>query len=303
MIPPKISMETVFRNQNFYSDILSSYKDFDNGKRSDIIKRLLKIATTYHSYLKKTKVTTTRTDVNKREWIQIEHMDIYRLLRRLYEANEKPNMAFQAALISYHLLKRYEFSYPTFLHFDEREDYIYFLIRQKRFDLVSNVLQEITPEMFNCEGYQRAEVFFNNLSIVEELKKNASESLQKFRFLLGKTVPKELSMGKYLLYLLKTRLFQFFNDMIKMMTDEELNSLPKYGADSLPAIVREYDRNFRDYSYEDLKNNNFYVRTDKILVESCPIAELRKCRAICKSYHRKWRKKDFDNMIRFRHFG
>ena len=184
-------------------------------------------------------------------------------------------------------------------HFDEREEYIDYLIRRKRFELVPDVLRTITPSVFIFEGYERAEQFYNDLIAVEELIRSVPDKLQEFRFLLGKTVPDELSQAEYMLYLMRNGLFQFFHDVFESMTDEALDALPKSGAASLPEIVREYDRRYSDPNDPD-DDSPFYARTDKILSGSCPVAELEKCRAVCVARDLKWRIRDFDRMMKSR---
>ncbi len=269
-----------------------SYETFDKAKLEEEIAAFSKIAESYRNYLDQ-----PRGNKSLAENIRYRLRDIYRLLRRLYDAAGELDKAFQAAATAYQLLRQHESAYDDMPHVDEREEYIGYLIRRKRFELIPDVLRTITPRVFIIEGYERAERFYNDLIAVEELKESIANKLQEFRFLLGKTVPDELSQAEYILYLMKNDLFQFFHDVFESMTDEELDALPKSGAASLPEIVREYDRRYSDPNDPD-DGSPFYDRTDRILAESCPVEELEKCRAVCELRNLRWRIRDFDRMIK-----
>ncbi len=280
--------------ERLFSDFCS-WESFDKAKLEKEIAVFSEIAESYRNYLE-----APRRNKFLAETVRYRLRDIYRLLRRLYDADGEPDKAFQAAATAYQLLQQDEETNPDDMpQFDEREEYIDYLIRRKRFELVPDVLRTITPRVFIFEGYERAERFYNDLIAVEELEETIADKLQEFRFLLGKTVPDELSQAEYLLYLIKNDLFQFFHDLFQSMTDEELDAMPKSGAASLPEIVREYDRRYSNPNDPD-DDSPFYDRTDRILAESCPFEELEKCRALCEARNLKWRIRDFDRMLKSR---
>lgn len=291
----KISRTRLEQDEERLFDDFCSYESFDRAKLEEEIAAFSEIAESYRNYLEQ-----HRRNKSLAENVRYRLRDSYRLLRRLYDAAGEPDKAFQAAATAYQLLQQHEETNPDDMpHFDEREEYIDYLLRRKRFELVPDVLRTITPSVFIFEGYERAEQFYNDLIAVEELIRSVPDKLQEFRFLLGKTVPDELSQAEYMLYLMRNGLFQFFHDVFESMTDEELDALPKIGAASLPEIVREYDRRYSDPNDPD-DDSPFYARTDKILSGSCPVAELEKCRAVCVARDLKWRIRDFDRMMKSR---
>ena len=291
----KISRTRLEQDEERLFDDFCSYESFDRAKLEEEIAAFSEIAESYRNYLEQ-----HRRNKSLAEDVRYRLRDSYRLLRRLYDAAGEPDKAFQAAATAYQLLQQHEETNPDDMpHFDEREEYIDYLLRRKRFELVPDVLRTITPSVFIFEGYERAEQFYNDLIAVEELIRSVPDKLQEFRFLLGKTVPDELSQAEYVLYLMRNGLFQFFHDVFESMTDEELDALPKIGAASLPEIVREYDRRYSDPNDPD-DDSPFYARTDKILSGSCPVAELEKCRAVCVARDLKWRIRDFDRMMKSR---
>ena len=288
----KISRTRLEQDEERLFDDFCSYESFDRAKLEEEIAAFSEIAESYRNYLEQ-----PRRNKSLAENVRYRLRDSYRLLRRLYDAAGEPDKAFQTAATAYQLLQQHEETNPDDMpHFDEREEYIDYLLRRKRFELVPDVLRTITPSVFIFEGYERAEQFYNDLIAVEELIRSVPDKLQEFRFLLGKTVPDELSQAEYVLYLMRNGLFQFFHDVFESMTDEELDALPKSGAASLPEIVREYDRRYSDPNDPD-DDSPFYARTDKILSGSCPVAELEECRAVCVARDLKWRIRDFDRMI------
>lgn len=291
----KISRTRLEQDEDRLFDDFCSYESFDRAKLEEEIAAFSEIAESYRNYLEQ-----PRRNKSLAEDVRYRLRDSHRLLRRLYDAAGEPDKAFQAAATAYQLLQQHEETNPDDMpHFDEREEYIDYLLRRKRFELVPDVLRTITPSVFIFEGYERAEQFYNDLIAVEELIRSVPDKLQEFRFLLGKTVPDELSQAEYMLYLMRNGLFQFFHDVFESMTDEELDALPKIGAASLPEIVREYDRRYSDPNDPD-DDSPFYARTDKILSGSCPVAELEKCRAVCVARDLKWRIRDFDRMMKSR---
>ena len=291
----KISRTRLEQDEDRLFDDFCSYESFDRAKLEEEIAAFSEIAESYRNYLEQ-----PRRNKSLAENVRYRLRDSYRLLRRLYDAAGEPDKAFQAAATAYQLLQQHEETNPDDMpHFDEREEYIDYLLRRKRFELVPDVLRTITPSVFIFEGYERAEQFYNDLIAVEELIRSVPDKLQEFRFLLGKTVPDELSQAEYVLYLMRNGLFQFFHDVFESMTDEALDALPKSGAASLPEIVREYDRRYSDPNDPD-DDSPFYARTDKILSGSCPVAELEECRAVCVARDLKRRIRDFDRMMKSR---
>ena len=137
----KISRTRLEQDEERLFDDFCSYESFDRAKLEEEIAAFSEIAESYRNYLEQ-----HRRNKSLAEDVRYRLRDSYRLLRRLYDAAGEPDKAFQAAATAYQLLQQHEETNPDDMpHFDEREEYIDYLLRRKRFELVPDVLRTITP--------------------------------------------------------------------------------------------------------------------------------------------------------------
>ena len=215
----------------------------------------------------------------------------YNFLGELHASLNEPGKAFQAYSASFQLLRRDNRTDS----FDQLEEYIDFLIKYRRFDVLPDVIRFITPKIFNFEGYERAERLYRKLDAVDALKDAVPEELHRFRFLLGLTVPEELSRAEHIMFLLNNYLYNFAKDILFGMSEEDFRALPTDGEASLMKIMQQFDLFNTDeddgeepLSYV-LEDNPFYERVARVLTETCSVEALEEYRAFCEAHNMKWR--------------
>ena len=279
-----LTEEIVWKNHEDYMDTIVS--ELNRAKKKEKIAKFSGIVDSYLDYL-----ALPEQDPELAADIRLVLPLFYCFLGELHVSLNEPEKAFQAYSASFRILREDK----RIDSFDQLEEYIDFLIKYRRFDVLPDVVRFITPRIFNFEGYDRAERLYWKLVAVDALKDAVPEELHRFRFLLGLTVPDELSMAEYILYLLNNHLCNFACDTLFAMSEEELRALPADGEASLLKIMEQFDLFNTDEddveeprTYE-LEENPFYERVDRVLTETCSVDALEEYRAFCEANNMKWR--------------
>ena len=287
-----LTEEIVRRNHEDYWDTIVS--ELNRAQKKEKIAKFSGIVDTYLGYL-----ALPGQDRELAADVRWTLPLFYSFLGELHAALNEPEKAFQAYSASFRILREDK----RIDSFDQLEEYIDFLIKLRRFDVLPDVVRFITPRIFNFEGYDRAERLYRKLVAVDTLKDAVPEELHRFRFLLGLTVPEELSRAEYILYLLNNYLYNFACDTLFAMSEEELRALPADGEASLLKIMQQFDLFNTDEddgeeprSYE-LEDNPFYERVDRVLTETYSVEALEKYRAFCEAHNMKWRIQSVVKMI------
>ena len=279
-----LTEEIVWKNHEDYMDTIVS--ELNRAKKKEKIAKFSGIVASYLDYL-----ALPEQDPELTADIRLVLPVFYCFLGELHASLNESEKAFQAYSASFRILREDN----RIDSFDQLEEYIDFLIKYRRFDVLPDVVRFFTPRIFNFEGYDRAERLYWKLVAVDALKEAVPEELHRFRFLLGLTVPEELSRAEYILYLLNNYLYNFACDTLFAMSEEELRALPADGEASLLKIMQQFDLFNTDEddgeepgSYE-LEDNPFYERVDRVLTETCSVEALEEYRAFCEAHNMKWR--------------
>ena len=287
-----LTEEIFWRNHEDYLDTIVS--ELNRAKKKEKIAKFSGIIDSYLDYL-----ALPEQDRELAEDVRWALPVFYCFLGELHAALNEPEKAFQAYSASFRLLR--EDNRTDSFH--QLEEYIDFLIKYRRFDVLPDVVRFITPKILDYEGYRCAERLYWKLDAVDALKDAVPEELHRFRFLLGLTVPEELSSAEHIMFLLKNRLFNLAKDILFLMSEEEFRALPADGEASLLKIMQQFDLFNTDEddgeeprSYE-LEDNPFYERVDRVLTETCSVEALEKYRAFCEAHNMKWRIQSVVKMI------
>ncbi len=287
-----LTEEIVRRNHEDYWDTIVS--ELNRAQKKEKIAKFSGIVDTYLGYL-----ALPGQDRELAADVRWTLPLFYSFLGELHASLNEPEKAFQAYSASFRLLR--EDNRTDSFH--QLEEYIDFLIKYRRFDVLPDVVRFITPKILDYEGYRCAERLYWKLAAVDVLKESVPEELHRFRFLLGWTVPDELSPAEHIMFLLKNRLFNLAKDILFLMSEEEFRALPADGEASLLKIMQQFDLFNTDEddgeeprSYE-LEDNPFYERVDRVLTETYSVEALEKYRAFCEAHNMKWRIQSVVKMI------
>ena len=284
-----LTEETVQRNHEDYFDTIVS--ELNRAKKKEKIAKFSGIVASYLDYL-----ALPEQDQELAATIRWVLPVFYCFLGELHAALNEQEKAFQAYSASFQLLRRDNRTDS----FDQLEEYIDFLIKYRRFDVLPEIVRFITPDIFDFEGYDRAERLYRKLDAVVALKGSVPEELHRFRFLLGLTVPDELSRAEHIMFLLNNRMANFARETLFGMSEEYMRAFPVDGEVSLLKIVRQFELNTTDEDGEpfyELEDNPFYERVDRVLTETCSVDALEEYRAFCEANNMKWRVPSIVKMI------
>ena len=281
-----LTEENVWRNHEDYLDTIVS--ELNRAKKKEKIAKFSGIIDSYLEYLAR-----PEQDPELAADVRLVLPIFYNFLGELHASLNEPEKAFQAYSASFRLLR--EDNRTDSFH--QLEEYIDFLIKHRRYDVLPDVVRFITPEIFDYEGYRCAERLYWKLDAVDALKEAVPEELHRFRFLLGWTVPEELSSAEHIMFLLKNRLFNLAKDILSWMSEEEFRALPMDGEVSLLNIMRLFDQFNTDEDEDDgeeprlyeLEDNPLYEHADRVLTETCSVEALEEYRAFCEAHNMKWR--------------
>ena len=275
---------SVWRNHEDYLDTIVS--ELNRAKKKEKIAKFSGIVDSYLDYLARPEL-----DQELAADVRWALPVFYCFLGELHASLNEQEKAFQAYSASFRLMQEDKRTDS----FHQLEEYIDFLIKHRRFDVLPDVVRFITPKFLDYEGYRCAERLYWKLAAVDALKDAVPEELHRFRFLLGLTVPEELSRAEYILYLLNNHLYNFACDTLFAMSEEEFRALPADGEASLLKIMQQFDLFNTDEddgeeprTYE-LEDNPFYERVDRVLTETCSVNALEEYRAFCEAHNMKWR--------------
>ena len=284
-----LTEETVQRNHEDYLDTIVS--DLNRAQKKEKIAKFSGIIDSYLEYL-----VLPEQDQELAATIRWTLPVFYNFLGELHDSLNEPKKAFQAYSASFQIQRRENRTDS----FDQLEEYIDFLIKYRRFDVLPEIVRFITPDIFDFEGYDRAERLYRKLDAVDELKGAVPEELHRFRFLLGLTVPDELSRAEHIMFLLNNRMANFARETLFGMSEEDMRAFPVDGEVSLLKIVRQFELNTTDEDGEpfyELEDNPFYERADRVLTETCSVDALEEYRAFCEANNMKWRVPSIVKMI------
>ena len=275
-----LTEEIVRRNFDDYVDVI--VPRLNRAKKKEQIAKFSGIVDSYFEYLALPETEQFALDIRR------DLPYFLNLLGELYSSLNEPARALLAYSASFRILR--EDSRMDSFHL--LEEIIDFYIKRKEFNLLADVVRYISPQILNSEGYDDAERLYDKLIAIDELKESVQEELQRFRFLLGLTVPDELSRAEYIMFLLNNDLFIFAHETLFGMSEEELRALPTDGEASLLKIMQQFDLFTTEEDGEpffELMDNPFYERVDRVLTETCSVEALEEYRAFCEANNMKWR--------------
>ena len=199
--------EIVRRNFDDYVDVI--VPRLNRAKKREQIAKFSEIVASYLDYLALPEQEQFALDIRR-------DLPYYlNLLGELYSSLNEPARAFQVYSASFRILR--EDNRTNSFHL--LEEIIDFYIKRKEFDLLADVVRYISPQILNSEGYDDAERLYDKLIAIDELKESVQEELQRFRFLLGLTVPDELSRAEYIMFMLNNDLFIFAHETLFGMSE------------------------------------------------------------------------------------
>ena len=276
-----LTEEIVRRNFDDYVDVI--VPRLNRAKKRETIAKFSEIVASYLDYLALPEQEQFALDIRR------DLPYFLNLLGELYSSLNEPARAFQVYSASFRILR--EDNRTNSFHLLEK--IIDFYIKRKEFDLLADVVRYISPEIFDSEGYGSAQLLYDKLAAIDELKKSVPEELHRFRFLLGLTVPEELSRAEYIMFLLNNNMDNFAMETLYGMTEDDFQSLLADGGASLLKIVRKFELNMTDENgepfYDIIDESPFYERLDRNLTETCSVEALEEYRAFCEAHNMKWR--------------